>query len=91
MASPAEIGNDMAAHAIYWERRDRIIEGICRDAARMIRDLLAGKPVDGRRYGGLHRRLLNLEDSVRLKNLQGAPDLVRARLAIEGLRRKVPN
>ena len=60
MASPAEIANDMAASAALWEHRDKRIARTCRDAARMIRAHLAGDPVDGRTWGGLHTRLLDL-------------------------------
>lgn len=60
MASPAEVANDMIAQAVFWERRDKRIARTCRDAARMIRVYLAGEPVDGRTWGGLHTRLLDL-------------------------------
>ncbi|MBW4984750.1 hypothetical protein KZZ07_19605 [Mameliella sp. CS4] len=84
MASPAEIANDMDAHARFWAGRDRDAERACRDAARAIRDLLAGKRLDGRFWGGLHGRLLRLE---RLETMvQGYPDFLRARLCIERLR-----
>ncbi|WP_297772708.1 hypothetical protein [uncultured Roseovarius sp.] len=92
MATPAQIANDMAAHAAYWAKRDREIERVCRDAARVIRALMAGEPVDGRTYGGLHMRLLERErrrpDWHPDWHVQGYPDFDRARLCMERLRRE---
>lgn len=86
MATPAQVANDMAAHAVYWDKRDRVLERLCRDAACVIRVMLAGKSVDGRTYGGLHRRLLaRARDE---SGIQGYPDFTRARLTIEQLRRE---
>lgn len=59
MASPAEIANDLAAQAAFWDRRDRDVAAVCRDAARLIRAMLAGQPVDGRTYAGVQARLLS--------------------------------
>ncbi|MBY6117386.1 hypothetical protein KUW09_24545 [Mameliella alba] len=86
MASPAEIANDMEAHAAYWARRDRDIERACRDAARTIRSFLAGDNVDGRTYGGLHRRLLNLGSGSPDRIVKGYPNFERARDALHQLR-----
>lgn len=61
MATPAQVANDMAAQAAYWTGRDREVARTCLDAARVIRELLATKPVDGRTLHGLNRRLLTLE------------------------------
>lgn len=85
MASPAEIANDMDAHARFWAGRDRDAERACRDAARAIRVLLAGKRLDGRFWGGLHRRLLRLERHDVDWHVKGYPDFTRARLCIERL------
>ncbi|KJS43546.1 MAG: hypothetical protein VR71_10135 [Roseovarius sp. BRH_c41] len=87
MATPAQIANDMAAHAKYWAGRDCNIERVCRDAAWVIRSMLEGPKVDGRTYGGVHRRLLRLEMGPGWR-VKGYPDLVRARLCIERLRRE---
>lgn len=59
-ATPAQIANDLEAQARYFAKRDDRVERACRDAARMIRMLLADEPVDGRTWGGLHTRLLDL-------------------------------
>lgn len=83
MASPAEIANDMDAHAIYWAKRDSVLERNCRDAARAIRDLLAGKRLDGRFWNGLHHRLLDAERKG--AGIRGYPDFTRARTTIECL------
>ncbi|WP_425099148.1 hypothetical protein [Tropicibacter sp. S64] len=87
-ASPAQIANDMAAHADYWEKRDKHIARTCRDARDQIRALLAGEHVDGRSWGGLHRRLLNWETQEGARHYQGFPQFCRARLCLEQLRRE---
>lgn len=78
MASPAQVANDMAAQATFWEKRDKRIGAACRDAARVIRDYLADKQVDGRTYGGLHRRLLDLSQNRRYASFGIADNLDRA-------------
>ncbi|MGR3822203.1 MAG: hypothetical protein ACU0A5_06490 [Salipiger marinus] len=85
MATHAEIANDMAAQARYWQGRDLLVERACRDAAHMLRSFIEGKRVDGRTYGGLCRRLLNLELSKRHKQPDLSFKLDRARLALEAL------
>lgn len=88
MASPAEIANDMAAQAAHYrkalKKQPAIAQG-CEDAARMIRAYLAGDPVDGRAYYGLHRRLLDLE--INRGCIQAGLDgkMTRARLTLEQL------
>lgn len=59
-ATPAQVANDLEAQATFWRKRDDDIAKACLDAAHMIRLLLARRPVDGRSWTGLHRRLLNL-------------------------------
>lgn len=59
-ATPAQVANDLEAQARYFAKRDDHVERACLDAARMIRNLLANEPVDGRTWGGLHTRLLGL-------------------------------
>ena len=59
-ASPAQIANDLEAQARFFAKRDDYVARACQDAARMIRQNLAGQPVDGRTWGGLHQRLLTL-------------------------------
>lgn len=87
-ATPAQIANDMAAHAIYWDKRDRQIAKVCSDAAAQIRALQAGEHVDGRSWGGLHRRLLKFEQQECPRRYQGFPQFCRARLCLEKLRRE---
>ena len=65
MASPAEVANELSAQANIYARSDRNVERACRDAARMIRQYLAGEHVDGRTWGGLHTRLLDLTATFR--------------------------
>lgn len=86
MATPAEVANDMAAHARYWQKRDAAIFRVCEDASRLIRMYLDGQKVDGRTYGGLHRRLLDQALRLRRAPYQGVPDLDRARAVLERLR-----
>jgi len=57
MATPAQIANDMAFRAPFWRGRDKAIEGMCADAARVIRTYLAGGRPDGRTVSGLLTRL----------------------------------
>lgn len=88
MATPAQIANDMAAHAAFWAKRDCHIERLCRDAARVIRAFLAGGQVDGRTYYGVQKRLL---DRARPPGdyataIGGYPDFDRARICMERLR-----
>lgn len=83
MASPAEIANDMAAHATYWAKRDKRVFAACRDAERVIRAYLAGERVDGRTRAGVWRRLLQLEDNV--GRWQAYPNFFRARNCISSL------
>jgi len=79
----------MAARADYWRDRDGDLHRACFDAARMIRSLLEGEHVDGRKWGGLHVRLLRLEGGCSAwNNHTGIREaLVRARLTLEALRR----
>jgi hypothetical protein len=86
MASPAEVGNDMAAHAAYWQKRDNDIFRTCNDAARVIRMYLDGEKVDGRTYSGLHRRLLNLTCNSTKPSFAGAPNFDRALSTLYALR-----
>ena len=59
-ATPAQIANDLDAQGRFFAKRDDRVERACRDAARMIRRHLANEPVDGRTWGGLHTRLMDL-------------------------------
>ena len=86
MATPAQIANDMAAHAAWWNGRDSNVARACRDAARVLRMLLAGERVDGRTWGGLHHRLLTLARPG--SELRAYPDFDRARMTLEALRRE---
>lgn len=85
MASPAQVANDMAAHAAWWSRRDAEICRACQDAARVIRAYLAGQAVDGRTYFGLHGRLTRLSSR---NGLRGYPNFFRAQATLEALRRE---
>jgi hypothetical protein len=59
-ATPAQIANDLEAQARYFAKHDDRVERACRDAARMIRQLIANEPVDGHTWSGLHTRLMEL-------------------------------
>jgi hypothetical protein len=85
MASPAQIANDMAAHAAWWAKRDADLARLCRDSARVIRMLISGEKLDGRTYGGLHRRLLDRRRDGPDLHLKGYPDFDRARICLECL------
>jgi hypothetical protein len=58
-ASPSEVANDLDAQAVYIRKRDADLFHLCRDSARLIRQMLAGEKIDGRTWGGVHRRLCN--------------------------------
>ncbi len=83
MVSAAEVANDMAAHAAYWEKRNKVVAKACRDAAHLIRGMLNGQYPDGLTYGGIWGRLLNLEN--RGLHYQGYPNFTRARQALSEL------
>lgn len=59
MASPAQIANDLAAQAAFFRQRDDDVARTCRDAATLIRKMVAAEAVDGRTFNGIHERLLN--------------------------------
>ncbi|PID95869.1 MAG: hypothetical protein CSA85_00155 [Alphaproteobacteria bacterium] len=84
MASAAEVANDMAAHAAYWDKRDKNIARACRDAAHQIRGMLSGEHPDGRTYSGLFGRLLRLENP--RSHYQVYPNFTRARLVLHELK-----
>ncbi len=88
MASPAEIANDMAAQAAFWQKRDKHVHRACDDAARMIRAYMVGERVDGRTYGGLHKRLLDLTTSRRYAHFGITDNLDRALRTIQILDRE---
>ena len=58
-ATPAEVANDLEAQAAFFRKRDEDVSRLCRDSARLIREMLAGERIDGRTWGGVHRRLLD--------------------------------
>ena len=87
-ATPAQVANDLAAQAKYWDGRDNHVSRACHQCARLIRAMLAGDPVDGRTYGGLHRRLLALEISWCGRNETIWNSLRRGRLTLEALLRE---
>ncbi|MEM9764771.1 MAG: hypothetical protein AAF968_20080, partial [Pseudomonadota bacterium] len=80
MATPAEVANDMAAHATYWEKRDKKIAAACRDAARLMQTMLSGQYPDGRTFSGVYGRLLRLEHHS--ERYQAYPNFGRARQAL---------
>ena len=89
-ASPAQVANDLAAQARFWDGRDRHVENVCRDAADAIRKMLAGEQLDGRTWHGLHRRLLDQE--ARFRSSASTTiwrSLTRGRLTLEALRNGV--
>ena len=89
MASAAEIANDMSAHAVYWQKRDRRIFQACNETARVIRMYLDEKQVDGRTFGLLHRRLLDLTLSSTTERFMAAPNFDRALQTLFALRAQV--
>ncbi len=88
MATPAQVANDMAAQASFWEKRDKVIHRACHDSARLIRAFLAGERVDGRTYHGLFGRLLDLESGRARAHFGIADNLSRARQTLSELHRK---
>lgn len=87
-ATPAQVANDLDAQAKYWRGRDRDIEGVCRDGAWLIRQMIARAPIDGRTRNGLYKRLINMTGSA-MQNRQPQifTSLTRARLTIDELER----
>lgn len=88
--SPAQVANDLAAQARFWEKRDRDIHALCTDAARVIRAYLAGERVDGRTRSGVYGRLLDRETRagrglIGSEQLQAS--LTRGRLTLERVSR----
>jgi len=88
MATPAQVANDMIAQARYFQGRDKKIFRACIDAARVIRLYLDGQKVDGRTYGGLHHRLVDLEIGSRARHFGVQSNLTRARMTLEHLHRE---
>ncbi|HAW49174.1 MAG TPA: hypothetical protein DCX34_18405 [Roseovarius sp.] len=88
MATPAQVANDMIAQARYFKGRDKAIFKACTDAARVIRLHLDGQKVDGRTYGGLHHRLVDMEMSSRASYFAVRSNLTRARITLEQLHRE---
>lgn len=86
MTAPALIANDMAAHALYWAKRDKRLERLCADSAALIRAMLARERIDGRRYHGVWRRLLDSERTYNSGFVRGFPNFGRARSCIENLK-----
>ena len=86
MATPAQVANDMAAYADFWLKRDKNLHADCRDAARLIRAFLNGQPVDGRTYGGVHRRLSNRANMAARSMAYGLPNFDRALATLIKLR-----
>lgn len=62
-ATPAEIANDLMAHyrlRAKSHRNERHLGEDLRRCAEMIRSMLEGKRIDGRSYGAVHRRMMDL-------------------------------
>lgn len=85
MATPAQVANDMEAQARYWQKRDKVIARACADSARVIRAFIDNEHVDGRTYGGLHRRLLDLVHSRRGAQFNASPNFDRALSTLQQL------
>ena len=60
-ATPAEVANDLAAQGAFFLRRDEDVARACREAARLIRQHLAGEKVDGRTWYGHQDRMMRLD------------------------------
>lgn len=87
-ATPAQVANDLEAQAGYFRKRDQFIADACQDSARMIRKIIAGEPVDGRTWAGLHTRLLNFTASGRGRaDTQIAKSLRRGLATLTALRK----
>lgn len=59
-ATPAQVANDLDAQANHFSRADVALAQTCRDAARAIRVMQDEGTIDGRTFGGLHARMLNM-------------------------------
>lgn len=60
-ATPAQVANDLDAQAAFFAKREADLAQACRDSARAIRVMLTEGKIDGRTYGGVHQRMLNME------------------------------
>lgn len=87
MATHAQIANDMAAHASYWDRRDKYMARACRDAATLLRVFLDGGSADGRTLAGCIFRLQKLAGNRSLDRVQAVPDFDRAVAALRSVRK----
>lgn len=88
-ASPAEVANDLWAQGTYFQRRDDDVSKLCFDAAHLIRDFLAVKPIDGRRFYGVMSRIVSclVDRPMRYSaDSQIAKSLARARVTLDALR-----
>jgi hypothetical protein len=86
MATPEEVANDMLAWAKHYDGRDNGLACVCRDAARLIRQMLCGQTVDGRTYNGVLTRLTNAGSLRSHANDQILTSLSRARHTLTRLR-----
>ncbi len=62
-ATPAQVANDLMAHYRLRSKSHRHEQALGEDlrrCAEMIRDMLDGKRIDGRSYGEVHRRMIDL-------------------------------
>jgi len=60
-ASPAQVANDLDAQAAFFAKREADLTQACRDCARAIRTMLNDGKIDGRTYGGVYQRMLNMD------------------------------
>lgn len=64
-ATPAQVANDLDAQAAFFAKREADLAAACRDCARAIRAMLNDGKIDGRTYGGVQQRMLNMDSRYR--------------------------
>ena len=85
-ATPAQVANDLSFQAQYFAKRDGDVASACRDCARLIRAFVAGERVDGRTYGGVYQRMLNMDfRHRRMPDTQIAKSINRGMLTLQKL------
>ena len=60
-ATPAQVANDLDAQAAFFAKSEADLAQDLRDCARAIRAMLNDGKIDGRTYGLVHNRMLNIE------------------------------
>lgn len=88
-ATPGQVANDLDAQASYFAKSDADLARLCRETARLIRQLQDGQTVEAGWVAACHARLLSVW-SRSASESQIWKSLNRARLMIDQLRFGAP-